>query len=356
MKARKLISVITAAILSLSCVNAFSEAVSAEDDSGKIRAVQLELVALQLLPEEEANGVWGESTIEGIMRFQRFVNNVQGDGTLVENGECDEPTAGYLEFAAGKGWNVGAQVSADDVFTPAELEAIAIAEAEAKAAEEEAYRQKLENDKATIAYVQTMLRQLGLLDEVTGEFDDATKEAIMIAQRYINKQMESEVVEVNGAYDDTETLIYLNTAAEKGWIIPRVEETPEPVIDEPVDGESSETGEAAAKPTPAPREGVSAIEDFVLTIDGEEKNEPFSIAPGKHDIAWSAKGVSMFSMYLYDGDGTLLNKNEAMPMNYFTLDTFGMSSGVVYEIRIGAVPNGGQVEDMQWRSLFLTLS
>lgn len=337
---KKMIAGSLASLLLMCGTAAFGE------DSDAIRSVQEGLRSIHLLEDSDVTGEWDDSSRLAMLRFQRFVNNAKGEGSVEETGEIDDSITGYLEFATTQNWDISVQVSEEEVRDL--MPAPEPGQGSVYSSEDEAY----------IALVQVQLRDLGLIKDLSGEFDTETQNAIASLQKYVNDNYEDADLKITG-YCDSETLIWLSRATMEGWHIDMHTNLsmqapdPETAVREDPNArteQQAESGEAAPDATAAP-----AITDFVLTLDGVPVSGPINVQSGTHAISWSAKGVSMFSMYLYTGDGTLVGQQENIQGSSFNLSTDGMAPGAVYEVRIGAVPQNGDLAQMQWRSIFMKL-
>lgn len=71
-------------------------------------------------------------------------------------------------------------------------------------------------------------------------------------------------------------------------------------------------------------------------------------------IRWYADGnVESYSIYLYDGNNNLLNKAEGIPNTEIHLSGSGMNPGEIYTFRVGAMPAGGNPDEIVWKELRL---
>ena len=73
--------------------------VGEDSDPDSIRFVQQMLSAVGLFDEDDINGRYDEATTKAVRRFQSWVNDVRGKGTLPVNGKVDDLTRQYLEYA-----------------------------------------------------------------------------------------------------------------------------------------------------------------------------------------------------------------------------------------------------------------
>lgn len=68
-----------------------------EDVTVKIKKIQAKLMIIGILTEAE-DGKADNNTVEAVRTFQRWVNQLRGEETLVVSGQCDELTMAYLDY------------------------------------------------------------------------------------------------------------------------------------------------------------------------------------------------------------------------------------------------------------------
>lgn len=313
--------------------------INASSPVESITYMQGMLAGIRLLPNEDVTGNYGKETEEAVRLFQQFVNTVQGAGTLEETGICDSDTQQYLQYAYDRSWDVGTQMG---VGTES-------GESEPEQEQETVPTIGPKSKKADIKRVQNMLIEVGLLSSANGKYDKKTEQAVLDAQKFINRVMGEGTLQEDGVCNAA-TQEYLRQASEAGWNMADVGETEE---DEPADETDPWPSAEPEVPETAP---AAQVTGFAITVNGEDAGDSVELDPGKYTIAWNAEGVESYSLYLYTQDGSLVNKQENTSAGGFKLDTAGMVAGQTYEIRVGAMPIGGRNEDMVWRSLYITLS
>ena len=75
-------------------------------DRESIRYVQEMLSAVGAMNANGVDGVYGKGTTRAVKRFQKWVNSVQGAGTVPEDGKVDDRTRQALEYAYEHGLNI----------------------------------------------------------------------------------------------------------------------------------------------------------------------------------------------------------------------------------------------------------
>lgn len=293
-------------------------------ESVSVKRVQQMLSGVGLISGADVDGDYSGVTEDAVRSFQTFVNDVNGDNTLDVTGVCDAKTLQYLEMYYERGVNIGDhgdEPSDGGVHDTSDVNAI--------------------------YDMQDMLRAVGLLnsDDVDGTYGDRTRNAVRQLQEFVNGVKGEEVLSVTGDCDAL-TLQYLKYCRDNGWNLidhgdeadARVDATPEP--------EQEATSEPAA----------AEITDFSVALNGRSADGYTELEPGKYDISWAASGAQSYYIRLYDGAGNLIKSEKNTSMTGFTLDTSAMRAGETYQLRIGALPQGGTEDEVVWRTLELSLA
>ena len=74
----------------------------------KIKHIQELLIQLGYLKSGSADGVYGKNTSQAVKSFQEWVNSQVGSGTLRTDGNCDDTTLQYMEYAVEQGFQPNA--------------------------------------------------------------------------------------------------------------------------------------------------------------------------------------------------------------------------------------------------------
>ena len=338
--------------------------VGPHSDRESIRYVQEMLSAVGAMNAGGVDGVYGKATTRAVRRFQKWVNSVQGAGTVPEDGQVDDQTRQALEYAFEHGLNIrqaADEATAEPTEAPLDeqpvepvepVEALEPKPLTPEEAPEEALEIEQdiaidgESDPESIRFVQEMLSATGLLSEadVTGVYDEATADAVRRFQAWVNSARGEDVLEINGRMDDL-TRRALEYAFEHKL---RAEpESPEAEPEEmPVETEAAD----AAEPVAEVGEIAVAFGDAVA--DGGV----VSIPEGKVDVRWRADGdVESYAVYVTDESGEAIVDQRGIQDTGFTIDTRRMNPGEVYTLRLGALPRGGGEDDVVWKTARFTL-
>lgn len=323
------------------------DGVTPESPVESITFVQEMLTDIGLMEPGSADGNYGESTKSAIRALQEFVNAQQGAQVLEVTGLCDPDTLEYLMYCYDQGWNLADQGDAvDPELTAQPSETAQPTQAPATQAPTQSILVGPESDAETIRRLQTLLNSVGLLsaDDIDGTYSEATLQAVRDLQQAVNEYNGQEILSITG-YCDAETLRYLEYSYDKGMNLGDHGDAP--------DAESTEV------PTEAPTEApVGTIESFTVSLSGTPlEASRIELEPGRYDITWQAQGqVQSYFLYLYDAGQNLLQSAENTERTGFQLDTGNMTTGEVYELRIGALPVNGTQSDIKWQSVQLVLA
>lgn len=338
--------------------------IDADSDPDSIRFVQRMLNAVGALDESGVDGVYGKATVRAVKRFQRWVNSVQGAGTLPEDGKVDNRTRLALEYAYDNDLTIAEVTEAPteaptpeptEAPTPEPTDAPIPRDTEAPEAPEEEEPEEggeisvgEDSDPDSIRFVQQMLSAVGLFDEddINGRYDEATTKAVRRFQSWVNDVRGKGTLPVNGKVDDL-TRQYLEYAFEHDM---RAE------ADEPIPTEA---------PTEAPPEeespfeplDVAEIGELEIEFDGSKVGDGVvSISEGKVGVRWSVEGdVERYAITVQDSAGETVYSKDPVKDTRFTIDTRKMIPGEVYTLRLGVMPEGGGEADMIWKSVRFTL-
>ena len=328
-------------------------------DRESIRFVQEMLSAVGAMDASGVDGVYGKATTRAVKRFQKWVNSVQGAGTVPEDGRVDNQTRQALEYAYEHGLNIK-QSTDKPTATPTEVpedeQPIDTVEIEEVAPQpltpEEAPEEGLEieqdiaidgeSDPESIRFVQEMLCSTGLLSEadVTGVYDEATADAVRRFQAWVNSARGEDVLEIDGRMSDL-TRQALEYAYEHKLRV-------EPAAPEVEAGEvpvEIETAEGAYEP-------VAEIGEIAIAFGDEVAGGgTVSIPEGKVNVRWRADGdVESYGVYVTDESGEAIVDQRGIQDTGFTIDTRRMNPGEVYTLRLGALPRGGGEDDIVWQT------
>ena len=326
-----------------------------------IRYVQEMLNAVGAMNADGIDGVYGKGTTRAVKRFQKWVNRVQGAGTVPEDGKVDDRTRQALEYAYEQGINI-TEAAEGPTASPTEKPVDEpIGEPTAQPLEPEELpveapegAQEItvdgDSDPESIRYIQEMLSATGLLSEVdvNGVYDEATADAVRRFQDWVNSARGRAVLEVNGRMDDL-TRQALEYAFEHKLRAEPEAAAPEGGLEiegemdaEPLEPEMSEA-------TPEPVGQIGAID--IAFGDELSDGSVISIPEGKINVRWRAEGdVESYAVYVTDGSGAAIVEQAGIRDTGFTVDTRRMNPGEVYTLRLGVLPQGGGEDDVVWQT------
>lgn len=330
-------------------------------DRESIRYVQEMLSAVGAMNANGIDGVYGKGTTRAVKRFQKWVNSVQGAGTVPEDGKVDDRTRQALEYAYEQGIDITEAADAptalpteEPVDEPIEMPTAQPLEPEELPVEEAEGAQEItvdgDSDPESIQYIQEMLSATGLLseDDVNGVYDEATADAVRRFQDWVNSAGGRTVLDVNGRMDDL-TRQALEYAFEHKL-------RAEPEVAEPDDGLEIED-EIDAEPlepeiSEASLESVGSIGAIDIAFGDElSDGSVISIPEGKINVRWRAEGdVASYAVYVTDGSGASIVEQAGIRDTGFTIDTRRMNAGEVYTLRLGVLPQGGGEDDVVWQT------
>ena len=276
-----------------------------------IQYLQQMLIQVGLMPAGSDDGVYDNSTTSAVAQFQEWVNQSAGGKVLDVTGSADSLTLSYLEEAVSRGM-VAPTPTPQPTEAPDEPEGQIIVDRN--------------SPKESIQYVQEMLASVGLLSssEADGVYGSGTERAVRSFQRFVNDRQGAGTLEVSGICD-TLTLSYLETYVSQG---------------------------VYAGPTEAPTQAPAAVSNVTLTVlNAQETDGVYQIAGPKADFKWSADGaVASYALDVYDASGAVVMTYRDVTNTSGSIETAKLNAGETYEIRLGALPEGGAEADIVWTS------
>ena len=349
-----------------------SQEISIDENSPEesIQYIQEMLAAVGAMSADGIDGIYGGGTVRAVERFQRWVNSVQGEGTLPVNGKVDNRTRLALEYAYDHELTIS---DAADEPTPSPTETptplpteepktlptqaptdqpLVREEDEPEEPEVPEGSQPISVDESSdtesIRFVQQMLHSAGLLSkgDINGVYDRTTTEAVKRFQAWVNSVRGKDVLPVSGKIDDL-TRQALEYAYDHEMSI---DQQPDGTGDQP--GEDPGELEEPEEPeeTEAPKVGeVSQVEiAFGEDLAG---GDVVSVSGKKVKVQWRAEGdVESYYIRVEDSSGNGIVNKEATKDTSFNLETRKMTPGEVYSLRVGAMPAGGTEDDILWKT------
>ncbi len=343
-----------------------SDTINAWSSAKDIGGVQNMLAKLGLLSERDVDGVYGNRTVDAVKTFQYWVNDKRGTQTLVPSGECDALTRAYLEYCIQNNIRVIEPTAAPTTVPTATptiapttiptLEPTAEPTVEPTQDPDEGKNVFVDasSDPESIAFVQEMLRDIGLLSDsdIDGDYGRRTVAAVGRFQQYVNEQMGRHTLDVTGICDNL-TLQYLEQYQGNGWQVPG-EATAEPTM-EPT---AEPTIEPTVEPTPEPTaEPIGRIDTVNIDISGGSADGGvIALEEGDHTVRWSADGdVQGYYLRMMDSQGNVLREAGPVSNTEFSLPTSSLTPGEVYTLQVGALPVNGAEADVVWQNVQFTV-
>ena len=343
-----------------------SGVINGSSSKEEVTQVQQMLVSVGLLKSSAVDGKYGSGTTTAVKNFQMFVNNNMGTQTLAVTGECDLLTQQYLRYCVEKGIKVESATATPTVKPTAAPTAEPTAVPTTVPPEDDpGYSEgniivDADSPKESISYVQEMLSAVGLLkaSDVDGSYGNKTINAVIMFQQWVNQEKGSQVLEVSGICDAL-TLQYLEYCSDKGYDIGGANATEAPTQAPTAVPTAVPTAEPTAVPTAEPTQvpSIGAVENFRVAVDGVVCDGSVVEVPdgGSITVQWAADGgVESYYVYLYDGDDNLINSADAVQNTEMTVSSKTMTPGVIYSLRVGAMPANGGKEDVLWQTVQLT--
>lgn len=288
-----------------------------------IQFLQEMLIGVGLLPEGANDGVYGSSTVAAVARFQEWFNQQSGSNALSVTGTADPLTLSYLESVYSNGMVV-APTSAPTSQPTAEPSA-APDPTDVPDVPEDNISVGPDSPKESVQFVQQMLIEIGLLGAGSddGVYGNGTRSAVVNFQQMVNERYGADTLTVTGLCDAL-TLSYLEEFASSGATVA------------PTDA-----------PTPDPTDAPASL---TLNVNGAPSDG--TVVPVTGDgvaFDWSVQGkVDGYYIYVTDADGGAFYTEEATGTTNGVFQKSALQPGVVYTIRVGALPAGGSQDDMLW--------
>ena len=343
-------------------------------DRASIRRVQEMLADVGLMSTGGVDGIYGGGTTRAVLAFQEWVN--QQGGSLEVSGVVDNATREALEYYSDRGIVIGdanttptAEPTDEPTGEPeptedGNFEAPTVVPYEPGEGEEEVYNVTIDPNSPTesIHFVQEMLIQLGAMpeDSATGVYDDATRQAVVAFQQWINAQGISSL-EVTGIVDDgtRQMLEYcfdhdLRMGLDDEPVVPMETPTPEPTVN-PDDPFNEPDEEPVTDDGGVPY--TASVEKLDITIGKQlAGDDVIEVSNQNFTVSWEAVGmVESYSVYVSDSAGNPVVSSESTRKTSFKVDTSMMRQGEIYTVTVGAKPDGGSDEDVLFRSARFTL-
>ena len=339
-----------------------SDTINAWSSAKDIGGVQNMLAKLGLLSERDVDGVYGNRTVNAVKTFQYWVNDKRGTQTLVPSGECDALTLAYLEYCIQNNIRViepTAVPTTVPTATPT-IEPTAVptleptleptAEPTQEPDEGKNVFVDASSDPESIAFVQEMLRDIGLLSDsdIDGDYGRRTVAAVGRFQQYVNEQMGRHTLDVTGICDNL-TLQYLEQYQGNGWQVPG-EATAEPTMEPTAEPTLEPTVEPTTEPTAEP---IGRIDTVNIDISGGSADGGvIALEEGDHTVRWSADGdVQGYYLRMMDSQGNVLREAGPVSNTEFSLPTSSLMPGEVYTLQVGALPVNGTDSDIIWQNV-----
>lgn len=283
--------------------------VDRNSSKSEIQTLQRLLARVGLMKNGSDSGSYDSATVAAVAAFQEWYNTQSGTQALSVTGIADATTYSYLQFAAAQGISAATPAPTEIPDQPETGDSV-----------------DRNSPKESIQYVQEMLASVGLLSssEADGVYGSGTERAVRSFQRFVNDRQGAGTLEVSGICD-TLTLSYLETYVSQG---------------------------VYAGPTEAPTQAPAAVSNVTLTVlNAQETDGVYQIAGPKADFKWSADGaVASYALDVYDASGAVVMTYRDVTNTSGSIETAKLNAGETYEIRLGALPEGGAEADIVWTS------
>ena len=310
-----------------------------------IKAVQRKLIVLGLMNPGTDDGVYGTTTTAAVKKFQQRVNQLQGYNALEVSGVVDPNTMAYLNYYVEWWENLQQATATPAPATPTPEPVLPSTPTPAPTAEptdaptpepteipdqgEDNFVVDKDSPKESIQYVQQMLVAVGLLSEGgdDGVYGQGTVNAMLTFQKYVNANLGAGTLPETGV-GDAKTLSYLEEFTDRGMTV-------------------NPTDAPTAEPTQAP---VQAVELALNLGGGEMADGVYAVTGDRVTFEWAVSGaVSDYYVYVTDGNGDIFYQDEATDRTSGAFQAASLTPGMVYTIRVGALPVGGGESDMVWQ-------
>ncbi len=311
-------------------------------DPESIRFVQEMLSAVGVF-SGEANGVYDDSTIEAVKRFQQWVNSVQGDSTLPVTGQVDDLTRRALEYAYDHEYAIDA-----GSVQPEEPQGVgAVGEITVRFGDtvsdggvvtvpEGSFTVQWAVDGDVEGYAVTILDGSGspVAPQQTTDQTSFTMNTSRMNPGEIYT-LRLGVMPQRGTQDDV-------VWKEVRFTLPAPEATEAP------------TPEPTAEPTEAPPAVGVVSAPSIIVAGVPAGNGPVTIEGDTFGVSWAADGdVQGYRVRLTDQEGREITRQDVTDTSA-TLRSDNMEPGVVYTLSVGALPVNGTENDFQWASAQFT--
>ena len=303
-----------------------------------IQFVQQMLIGVGLLPEGADDGVYGSATVAAVAKFQEWFNNQTGSNALSVTGTADALTLSYLESMYSNGMVVAPTAQPTDAPLPPTAEPTdaplppTAEPTDAPDVPEDNVSVGPDSPKESVQFVQQMLIEIGLLGDGSddGVYGSGTSNAVRAFQQAVNDRLGANTLPVTGLCDQL-TLSYLEEFASSGTNL-------------------APTAEPTAQPTQAPEAGLT------LNVNGAPAAGVVEVTGDSIAFDWSATGnIDSYYIYVTDSSGSPFYTEEATSITNGVFPRNALTPGAVYTIRIGALPSGGDQDDMIWAEAQFTV-
>ena len=248
--------------------------INASSSKTLIRGLQQQLIALGLLPEGSADGVFGSSTTTAVKNFQIRVNQLQGYSALNVDGVVDELTQSYLDYYVDWWLEQQAATPTPKPINTATAKPTATPTPIPMNTPESSGTINSSSSKAQITEMQELLEQVGLLKSsaVDGKYGSGTATAVKNFQKFVNNNTGGDTLAITGECDLL-TQQYLRYCVEKGI---KVESATAAPTNAPTSAPTAvPTAVPTAEPTVAPEEDPDYSEGNVV-VDADSPKESIS--------------------------------------------------------------------------------
>ena len=346
-------------------------AINANSPQESIKYVQQMLIAIGLLPEGSADGVYGSNTISAVAFFQEWVNQQLKKEVIKVSGEADQMTLAYLEYCEGnnmypKGTPAPTEAPTSEpteapTEVPTEAPTEAPTEVPTEAPTQEPEQEPDEgniavgpdSEKESIRFVQSMLSTIGFLeeDDVDGVYGNGTRGAVAAFQQWVNEQRGKEDLEVSGLCDAL-TLQWMEYCVDHELIYKEESDATQVPTEEP---DPDPTEEPADEPADEPVAGTLGA--LSIVVGGEQAgDEVIVVSEGTVKVSWSVEGEpDCYYVYVEDSTGNSVLKGEAVDNTSFEVHSSRMNPGEIYTLTVGALPVNGAEEDIVWKQVLFML-
>lgn len=194
--------------------------IDASSSTRQIRAMQLELIALGVMPDGSDSGSFDATTRSAVKRFQTRVNQLQGYEVLEVNGRMDALSMAFLDYYVDE-WRIlqtGETPTPTPKVTPTPEAKITPTPAATKYdADRDPSTIGPDSPAEAVKDVQQSLIAIGMLPEGSddGNFGASTALAIRQFQEWVNRRRNEQTLTVNGEADPL-TRAYLRYCIQNG--------------------------------------------------------------------------------------------------------------------------------------------